>query len=641
MIHKILTTAGFEYFDSAQNAENEFFGCRTKLAIEYSRLQRWAVRSCLVDESTRPIFESRTKHTRYVIIAILTQLDRKLKDMRKVMLEYEDTIDDEKRKLLDNVSTAFSEARPSLNDVSEVKVTGISVSVDEILNYEPTLVESIPSEEELQRFNSLTDNASGILPAVNTMRGFRHMAKWSKGAIKIGKQPKRCRWAFADKSKFEGNLAEVRELVNGLIATLEQDQMEQVMRDVRDIRLVLLATVRSAAGAQVLRDVTQESSSDNSRGQQTHEADGDTLVADSVSLSAMNVPASVTAERAFNDFYQKVTSFFIAITSGDTEDSRLKVSRLEYDKTAESSMLWQDTLLDGQPAWIEWKSYTSVTGSDKVSGKPTSGPSAVVEERARRLGSLLINPKKPMEFCVPPFAGIFKDSRNCRFGFVYKAPNVIGELQGANSIGRVSLEERLQGAEATLFQRVEMAQQLSQWLLYLHCISWLHKNIRSESIMFFAGKDMKTLSHLYVTGFEYARLENSLSISESTDPKWERYSHPDYVSGKSSGFRKTYDMYSLGLVLVELAYWKPIGQIFPTEKPEGIRECLFNQEKPYLDHVEAVMGKKYASATRACLEGMAGFGLRADRDQGEPVISGLLQQAFIRMIVNPLHEIAV
>ena len=40
-----------------------------------------------------------------------------------------------------------------------------------------------------------------------------------------------------------------------------------------------------------------------------------------------------------------------------------------------------------------------------------------------------------------------------------------------------------------------------------------------------------------------------------------------------------------------------------------------------------------ATATQACIEGMSAFGLAEDKDQGEEVISGLLQQAFINLLM--------
>lgn len=634
----MLTQAGFEYFESAENAENEYFGCRTKLAIQYSRLQRWAIRSCLLQESTRPEFESRTKHNRYMIIAILTQLDRKLKDMRRIMLVYEDTIDDSKRNILKEFNIALMESQPSLNDVSEVKAKG-DIGVEEILKQDTTPVVSQLTEEELQHFNTVTGNTSGALPAVNTIRGLRHLEKWSKGAIKIAKQPKRCRWAFVDKVRFDDHLGEVRGLVDGLIGSLQQDQMEQVMRDVRDIRLILLATVRSAVGAQALQQIEQP------------ELDGDTLVPSSETISLEHVPASVDAERRFNIFYRKATSFFMAITSQIAQPSYLEAGRLRMDDTVSNSVVHQDILLDSGPAWVEWRPYTSVMSYDEARGRSTSGPSDVVRMRTERLGALLSNPQKPAEFCVPPFAGVLKDAKNRRFGFVYLPPP---NMQNEGSFKRESLHERLLQKPATLLQRVEIAQQLCQWLLYLHCVSWLHKNIRSESVLFFSGKEGKASSRAYVTGFGDARSVDSQSISQNfVDLEPAVYTHPDYLSGRTNGFRKTYDMYSLGVLLVELAYWKPARQImgFASESEEGrnfvldnilkVRERLLDPSEGHLEHVEASMGLKYANATRICLEGMEAFGLNPDRDQGDQVISGLLQQAFIRMVVDPLHGISV
>lgn len=60
-----------------------------------------------------------------------------------------------------------------------------------------------------------------------------------------------------------------------------------------------------------------------------------------------------------------------------------------------------------------------------------------------------------------------------------------------------------------------------------------------------------------------------------------------------------------------------------------------------LKHVRQNMGEKYCSATRPCVEGLPAFGLQGGVDESNPYVAALLQQAFIRMVVDPLKYVVL
>jgi hypothetical protein len=161
------------------------------------------------------------------------------------------------------------------------------------------------------------------------------------------------------------------------------------------------------------------------------------------------------------------------------------------------------------------------------------------------------------------------------------------------------------------------------------------------------------------------------------------YIHPDYMDpSRRPQFRKTFDIYGLGIVLIELACWKKIDEVLqlpsepelvddqtvagadeegddddfkndtpasPTDsKPKpsikairNIRPQILDPKSGVLDQVEAAMGGKYRDAVYACVKGMEAFGLGEDKDQANPLIGTLLQQAFITQVVDPLMSIQV
>lgn len=115
-------------------------------------------------------------------------------------------------------------------------------------------------------------------------------------------------------------------------------------------------------------------------------------------------------------------------------------------------------------------------------------------------------------------------------------------------------------------ERVGIALSLARAIRQLHTAGWLHKGIRSENILFFdSGKeDHKSLQGPYLADFGYARVVGLTEFSEptlSTSDVVSRtlYTHKGNLEGSS--FRKSFDVFSLGLVLLEIGLWKDMRGI--------------------------------------------------------------------------------
>ena len=79
-------------------------------------------------------------------------------------------------------------------------------------------------------------------------------------------------------------------------------------------------------------------------------------------------------------------------------------------------------------------------------------------------------------------------------------------------------------------------------------------------------------------------------------------------------YRKTYDIYSLEILLLELAYWQPVQDFlrFPDQPAkEGdaklFREQLLAPSSKYVKELSARVGDKIPTAIMACLEGEKAF----------------------------------
>jgi serine/threonine protein kinase len=225
-----------------------------------------------------------------------------------------------------------------------------------------------------------------------------------------------------------------------------------------------------------------------------------------------------------------------------------------------------------------------------------------------------------------------------------------------------------------------MAQKLSEWLLYLHAVNWLHKGLRSANVLFVGTP--QDHDQLFVSGYEYSRLskgDHTTTGPSSTDESLAWYIHPNYLGSKRGlGFRKTYDMYSLGIILIELAYWKPIQKVYSESLArsqssgqaqsgadhleneaqrgpsvasisisdiEKLRSRMLSPENsPELDilsRIEEIAGTRYYRATRACIEGMEAFDLAGNLEQTDPTVGAHIQRAFVEVVVDSLKGIVV
>jgi hypothetical protein len=120
-----------------------------------------------------------------------------------------------------------------------------------------------------------------------------------------------------------------------------------------------------------------------------------------------------------------------------------------------------------------------------------------------------------------------------------------------------------------LEDRISLASSLVNSISALFNSSWLHKSIRSENILFpqvaDLNSDLKPATFngesLFLTGFEYSRqnTEHSLGKPWNKDINHAMYRHPFYQGQAPGPYRIQYDIYSIGLVLVEIARWMPLS----------------------------------------------------------------------------------
>ncbi len=283
---------------------------------------------------------------------------------------------------------------------------------------------------------------------------------------------------------------------------------------------------------------------------------------------------------------------------------------------------------------MEWKTVSKDLSLD------------LAKESLRRMKALttLLCTTNTDDFDIPPCVGLLQPETHLynsgvdrRCGFVFRWP--YGDF---DQIAKPkSLLDLIKGENAVmplLNYRFTIAYSLASTLSLLHACRWIHKGLRSDHILFFK-KDFEELAFEkpLITGFEFSRPEGDFSIGNRIvgDPNLDLYYHADVVTQGSS--RMT-DIYSLGVVLFEIARWSPLSDEVDDISERPISSMALHEVREYLlrsiSVLGAQVGAKYRDAVRWCLEG--DFEHNEGEEQGEQ-----LSRAFFVKVLQPLQDCKV
>lgn len=638
----------------AAHADLEYQASMVHLKIERHRLDRWGEVTGLNGQTGAARYERQMKHNAPLVVATLSQIKIVLKDLRRSEVAFEEFSDNPRVKTTDSISAT------RVSDLAEPNAPAVVTDTSIAWN----------DAQGLQ--HGTLDKKPNLLK--------RSLA----AAKKPVEQPRRLKWVLHDRLKVDKGLARVTNLIDYLYELLNQDQLAMLLESTENFKLSLLQLSTNVSEMKALLQGGQNQSCGDTTVSLSSSFDGSTLIAgeDTASLSD-DWKSGVTASRT-TAFWKVATQFSIAMilkynqAQPSHELAESQVAQLSFGDIIEPELRTAITMGDYGEGWVEWRRFETELGISR-SGHVESCVPNITRDRVEKLVALLREPNKPTEFCVPPCLGYFLDLNNKRFGLVFKPP-IIRSAPRPQSLLSCFGTRRV-----SLRAKIDMAQGLSQWLLYLHAVNWLHKGLRSANVLFFPVTNTKDLGKPFVSGFEYSRNTKSVTTGGPAADDIERamYTHPSYNGAERNlGFKKTYDMYSLGIVLIEIALWLPINEILGFELPNvsdatmidaatggaemyddgttsekvsnktagrpstltaGQVACFRKRilEGPVLEQVAERVGDAFAAATRVCIKGMEGLGLDEKLDQTDGSVAMLIQQSFIENVVNVLKKISV
>ncbi|KAJ3761246.1 hypothetical protein EV360DRAFT_80416 [Lentinula raphanica] len=207
------------------------------------------------------------------------------------------------------------------------------------------------------------------------------------------------------------------------------------------------------------------------------------------------------------------------------------------------------------------------------------------------------------------------------------------------------------GLKPSLEVRIRFAVEISMAVMFTHSAGLVHKSIYPDNVLILENPDVDQCkcpvaveNHL---GFDAARLRDLSAYSEQvpeTDDMRKLYHHPDRQDASMEGghvvrYGIRHDMYSLGIVLLELGMWKPVHKITRTlhdlaknvtgtkPDPKKWQEALISAADANL---AGAVGSKYTDAVLCCL-----------KDTAVPTRERQMREVFYERVLKQLKQIAV
>lgn len=580
---------------------------RVKLQIEYARLLDWCEVAGLVELKDGQDLPDSLRADKLTLVAVLAEIRTSMEDLAEIRgkyVEFNPTVD------------AASEKAAIETDLLE-EFSHLAVSYEK----EPGQHKSVRSRNCITRGTSLASD--------------------------IVKNPKRLKWVAFDKNVFLKLLGRLTEL---------NDHLQELMHG-NQARALELATQKTYLEMVQMRASVAELTHLVTAAMLLQEHDGAEPSSASTRRRNQKALASLADFKSLNATHDVHGSGQYGVHKKSAMPSQLNYSQIYYDddgalaSTSDTRIRTEGKLYPGDGTelhvWVEWKAYN--TTYDRRLEQHVPLPKNL--KRVKELVALLQS-DKPKQFCAPRCLGFFNDrddtkdsNHDARFGLVFEKPE--------NCASPVSLRQMIfKAPKASLTDRVALAHKISTCVLYLHAVNWLHKGLRSDGVMFFPKSDTSGITDPFITGYEYSRPDKD---GETTTTAVEHadylmlYVHPNYQGYEAKGtYRKTFDIYSLGIILLEIAYWKRIEDVLDidthTAKPaqlKAVRERLLQSGSEYLAFVKENLGDRYYTAVKSCIEGRSAFGIGTRENEGDVQTGARLQYNFTTLVVDALQSISI
>ena len=307
----------------------------------------------------------------------------------------------------------------------------------------------------------------------------------------------------------------------------------------------------------------------------------------SASLKQLRINLDATPNAKFKPTVSlKIPRTIISISDKDTNRSRGR-----YQNPLTEKM--EDIL-------IEWVDYDKEDEDSKFNHRRR------VDDLAKMINSASNrHPDLHTVDCI----GYTDDTSIGRYGLIYRAPqassSTLNDLISSNDLRTPDLGDRFR-----------LAHTLAVALWSLHSLDWLHKSVCSSNILFFpsafsasatrataVAASVPEISSPYILGFDASRPDqmSELSVASKNPAASDLHRHPASLNGMSrKPYCKSFDIYSLGLVLLEIGLWKVLQTFHrPHYTAERFKDKVVLQN--LVPNLGSKTGRLYSEVVEQCL----------------------------------------
>ncbi|KAF2164527.1 hypothetical protein M409DRAFT_67692 [Zasmidium cellare ATCC 36951] len=611
----------FKFFCSMVDMPKDYEGCRVRFVMEYNRLLAWGYTAGLIECPSGSHLAASLGTNAVELCSVVARIGALLDDFKELFARWN------------------NDTMPSDKEMAVL------------------IAEEIDVVAEVSTLASLYKSGMGERKGLKGRKGLkdRNIVKWMAKATDTAKDilshPRRVRWVVMDGAAFEALLTDLHRLTERLRELMGDHEIRQirevtaktfremvvVRNDLREIKTVLHAIVTAGQLSAGGWDSTC-SEDENQTLRELLQLKRFKCISDEVSLQ-IKQNACLDVKDSLGGVI--TVSGCDAVTFEGSFSSHAAKTPTRHDPRRPRGTFVQNG--KQHEVWIEWRMT-----DDSMPGSSEEKESWV---RTWTLAQML-SEDKPKGLFAPPCMA-FVDYRHLKnkVGWVFEMPHGSNENTILKTLHSMLGQKRYR---PSMVQRFSLSWKVASSLLYLHTADWLHKGIHSGNVVFACEQDNVDFDSPILSGFEYSRPQSSGTTSRGTDPRWDIYRWPSIQSEapKTTSSRKTYDIYSLGLMLLEIAHWKPLCDFvcleswpLPTLQDCQIRGWLLGELKhePFEENpllaLRDVAGDQYFEVTRRCLVAHGELGMRVGENavDSDPIVGVELQNTFSELVVDKLQ----
>ncbi|KAK8057861.1 hypothetical protein PG996_011798 [Apiospora saccharicola] len=450
------------------------------------------------------------------------------------------------------------------------------------------------------------------------------------------KYPARLRWAISDKKSVEELLDKLKLLNDSLHQLLSTQQLEtlndQQMRTNYEI-------IQLNNRIDILCELVKASTESTIAGSQQD----DVRLADLARFKAMRtaIETDSLTSRLRSELSLRSSSLSEKPLKLPLSHLRMIESETYHGKQRAPAWYKVSPIEPWSKVWIEWTSNRAVQSEGSRTVKRFE---ALVRLLREEQYVAVFQTLRCLGYVERPSGSPSGGASEVQYGFVFERP------PSSPSSVPVSLAELLTATTRvpSLTARIRLLRVLAESVEKLHAVDWLHKGLRSQNILFFHDdNDRLDLRRPFLSGFEYSRPDGAPYLSESPPPWRPRICiGGPREDGYGFGYKKHHDIYALGVVFLEIAYWKPVYSILGYDGDHIIRPGVASRTKDLLmsgvygEMVESYLGDTVADIVRACLSGSVA-NVVVEAGASDVFINTQIQTQFHDLVVQSLQQLKI